>query len=300
MISISLIKIDQTSFIGISFPKDQALIDKIKQIPGRKWSNSRKKWLIPNNNETWLSFKNAFKNHKIENPENPQIEHQNNSFKPKNTPLKRVRISLSRSNQNILYVWIKHDDSRSQELIKQLPGKRWNSYLFCWMVPNHWKSIHQLRYIFGDRCYLDFNPDLSTKKDVKPKIEQERQMPQTSPWPDEMAKMEQELILKRYSRHTVKTYLAFFKEFTIWLGKDRAPQDQDKESIRNFLYHWIKFKKASAIAQNQMINAVKFYFEKILKQEKTVYDLPRPKKAIQLPKIFSEQEIKLLLKAPKT
>jgi site-specific recombinase XerD len=48
--------------------------------------------------------------------------------------------------------------------------------------------------------------------------------------------------------------------------------------------------------QGGFINAVKFYYEQVLKRPKKFYDL-RPKKAEQLPNVFSTKEVELLLKA---
>ncbi len=125
-----------------------------------------------------------------------------------------------------------------------------------------------------------------------------KKLPRESLWQNEVLLLEQELTLKQYSWRTIKTYKYFFKEYTIWLGINRHPNNQKKEDIKDFLYHWIKHKKASRSAQNQMVNAIKFYYEKVLKRERVVYELPRPKKAFKLPKIFSEEEIKELLQTP--
>ena len=302
MISINLIKIDDKSFLGVSLPNDHSLVDKINRISGRRWSDSRKKWLIPYTKEAWKLFKTIYKNDKINLIHEKQNDHDFNKdavLNNQNIFKKSIKISLIIGQHDRLSVWIKWDDHYSRLLIKQIPGRKWKPNLACWTVPYTSKSIEQLRYLFGKRCWFDFNPDKERPTPLKKVTQQEDTKPinQPSPWPDEMCMMEQELILKRYSRHTVKTYLCFFKEYTIWLGKNRQPKDQDKAAIRDFLYRWIKFKKASSIAQNQMINAIKFYFEKVLKQERVVYDLPRPKKSFQLPKIFSEKEIKSLLQA---
>jgi integrase/recombinase XerD len=39
------------------------------------------------------------------------------------------------------------------------------------------------------------------------------------------------------------------------------------------------------------INALKFYYEQVLKREKIFIDIPRPKKHLQLPKVISEEKI---------
>ena len=57
-----------------------------------------------------------------------------------------------------------------------------------------------------------------------------------------------------------------------------------------FLLSSSKEKKWSDSAQNQAVNALKFYYEKVLGQERTFYEL-RPRKSKRLPGVFSEEEV---------
>ena len=45
------------------------------------------------------------------------------------------------------------------------------------------------------------------------------------------------------------------------------------------------------------INALKFYYEQVLSRPRFFWEIPRPKKPIQLPKVLSKEEIALLLRA---
>lgn len=51
----------------------------------------------------------------------------------------------------------------------------------------------------------------------------------------------------------------------------------------------------SVSQQNQRINAIKFYYEKILGRGKEYYEIYRPKKEYKLPKVLSKNEIKMIL-----
>ena len=62
-----------------------------------------------------------------------------------------------------------------------------------------------------------------------------------------------------------------------------------------FLLQSIENRHWSESAQNQAVNAVKFYFEKVLGQERTFYEL-RPKRSKKLPGVFSEEEIVALFR----
>jgi site-specific recombinase XerD len=43
------------------------------------------------------------------------------------------------------------------------------------------------------------------------------------------------------------------------------------------------------------VNAIKFYFEQVMKREKEFYDLPRPKKPFKLPSVLAEEEVITLI-----
>jgi len=105
------------------------------------------------------------------------------------------------------------------------------------------------------------------------------------------------VILKGYSRNTLKNYrnelVQFFSYFD---GRDF--KTIRKEEIESFVAMLISRHKISNTKQNQMINAIKFYYEKVLGQPREFYDIQRPKKAKELPNVLSMQEISRLINTP--
>jgi len=67
------------------------------------------------------------------------------------------------------------------------------------------------------------------------------------------------------------------------------------KQINSYILDLIKSKNISTSQQNQRINAVKFYFEKVLGREKQYYELHRPRKENKLPKVLSKNEVKSIL-----
>lgn len=61
----------------------------------------------------------------------------------------------------------------------------------------------------------------------------------------------------------------------------------------------VKKRKVSRSTQNQVINAIKFYYEKVLGREKADYYIERPRKENRLPEIISESDLLRILKATK-
>jgi integrase/recombinase XerD len=106
---------------------------------------------------------------------------------------------------------------------------------------------------------------------------------------EETLRLEQQLRLQRYSYNTVKAYKSFFIQFLAFYP-DSDPKELKKADIMRFLLDSSEKKNWSDSTQNQAVNALKFYYEKVLGQERTFYDL-RPRKSRKLPNVFSEEEV---------
>ena len=74
---------------------------------------------------------------------------------------------------------------------------------------------------------------------------------------------EEQLILKRYSQNTIKTYSSCFLKFMAFF-ENKSIDLLTKKEIKTFLLHLIQHEKVSPSTQNQYINAIKFYYEKVL------------------------------------
>ena len=102
------------------------------------------------------------------------------------------------------------------------------------------------------------------------------------------------LIQKRYSKNTQDIYCNYFKEFCVYFKKEDLPNITATQ-INAYILELIKLKNISISQQNQRINAIKFYYEKILGRDKQ--ELHRPKKEHKLPKVLSKDEIKKIFDA---
>ena len=102
------------------------------------------------------------------------------------------------------------------------------------------------------------------------------------------------LIQKRYSKNTISIYCNYFEDFCDYF-KNAELQNIIPEQINTYILNLIETKNVSISQQNQRINAIKFYYEKILGQKKQYYDIHRPKKEHKLPKVLSKTEVKRIL-----
>jgi len=177
--------------------------------------------------------------------------------------------------------------------MKQIPGSRWTPEERCWHIPYSKEAYRQLLALFGKANLVQL-----TKPPKKPS-------PKTATvkarvplkYADELMRMEQQLRVQRYSWNTIKTYKHFFALLLAYYP-DRDPSSLEKQDILTFLLQSSEEKNWSSSTQNQAVNAVKFYYEKVLGQKRTFYDL-RPRKGRPLPNVFSESEIERLLSSVK-
>lgn len=111
-------------------------------------------------------------------------------------------------------------------------------------------------------------------------------------------KLHEKLVLKGYSNATLKTYKTFFTRFVCFYNS-RDLMTIQKEEIEGYLYKMIITEKLSESAQNQFINAIKFYYEAVRGQPREYYNLQRPKGNKTLPNVLSKDEVKRLISQPK-
>ena len=98
------------------------------------------------------------------------------------------------------------------------------------------------------------------------------------------------LIQQRYSQNTIDIYCNYFKDFCNFF-KNSDLLNIKPEQINKYILDLIKIKNISVSQQNQRINAIKFYYEKLLGKGKQYYTLHRPKKEHKLPKVLSKNEV---------
>ena len=108
----------------------------------------------------------------------------------------------------------------------------------------------------------------------------------------ELSSYRRELVSRKYSYKTVKTYLYFNKNFLNYAGK--SPSEISESDVKNYLLYLAEVKNSATSTLNQAINALKFYHGSMLKR-KFIYEIKRPRKDKKLPAILSKQEVASIL-----
>ena len=180
-------------------------------------------------------------------------------------------------------------DTTFPSMMKTVEGSRWTPDVKWWHIPYSPQSYKQLQEVFG-------LGQIEVRKSL-PSSSQKRAIDPKKGWVhltyhQELVKLEERLRLKRYSYNTVKTYKNFFAQFLAFYPEEH-PEKITKVSIETFLLQTSEERRWSESTQNQAVNAIKFYYEKVLGQARTFYEF-RPKRSKTLPNVFSEQEVEKL------
>ena len=108
--------------------------------------------------------------------------------------------------------------------------------------------------------------------------------------------LKEKLILKGYSKNTLRTYYYEFAQFLYILGKHDA-KALDEGRVRSYFLYCAEELHMKESQINSRYNALKFYYEQVLGRNRFFIDLPRPKMPAQLPKHISVRDIKKLFDA---
>ncbi len=188
--------------------------------------------------------------------------------------LSKFNFSVGTHNsKNVIFIKFDIDQKLIAE-VKTLIGSRWSQSNKSWYVPN----VIEYRKRFG------LQTDTIGKM-VLSKISDQNQA--------ELQKFIETIQLKGYSHKTLLTYRSEFAQF-LFVLKDNLVSDCDEAKVRSYFLYCINDLRLKENTLHCRINAIKFYFEKVLHREKFFYEIHRPKKQAQLPKAIHPQDIKKL------
>jgi len=156
--------------------------------------------------------------------------------------------------------------------IKKLTGARWSQTLKSWHLPYCEEYLRR----FNLNKYENYTTQIAGISD------ENRQS---------LRIFIDTLQLKGYSPSTIKTYRSELLQLLIILKKTSI-ETLTEDRIRSYILYCINHLKLSENSLHSRINAIKFYFEKVLKKDKFFIDIPRPKKQLILPKTIHKTQLK--------
>lgn len=108
-----------------------------------------------------------------------------------------------------------------------------------------------------------------------------------------LATLAQELIIRGFSRRTIKSYLSHNQKFLDFTHK--SAREASSQDIKNYLLY-LKSKNYSNTSLNSVISALKFYYQQVLRR-KLFFNIIRPKKEKFLPIVLTRVEIIKIINA---
>lgn len=199
--------------------------------------------------------------------------------------------NLVHNGKEQIKIWFYYDEELYCTL-KNLEGIKWSRTHRCWYIENNSENLRNIFSVFKSIAWINgnqfFKPAyLLTKHKVtysEPIVCKKRQCP------DEYI---EKLKLRRYSENTIRTYKAMFSDF-INFFPDKNIDDISENDIKQYHLYLVRVKNVSESYQNQSINAIKFYYEKVNHNPRKAYELERPRRSHKLPNVLSEEEIQLI------
>ncbi len=270
--------------IIVKLPKNEKDIQLIRTLQYSRWDKNQYCWIIPNYRENAEILKEYFKD-RIKEIITEQSEHQADKIYRSKSDLLVIK-----TNTGSLRVIHGFNRELTNE-IRKFPYCKWNIENKWWTIPYADKFKNELK-LLAEKLQLNYIFEEETIGSKQTRISQ-YDIPNYRTCPVEFIEKLQEL---RYSEQTIKTYKMCFEEFINYYHKFDVGKI-DELMIKAFLRYLVTERKVSVSYQNQAINAIKFYYERILGGQRKVYYIDRPRREKTLPTVLSEEEIILIINA---
>ncbi len=272
--------------IYIQIFKNETDIQFIKSFRYYRWHHDSKRWIVPNYKDNLDKLK-AYWGDRISHIED-KVEAEVKTIIQRN----KGELQVIKTPQNSLHVIFYYDRTLIQ-LIKRMPYAQWNAKQQWWSIPyaerfvnelKDYADAHQMQFVFSEQKAEGLKPKLS-KYDVP----NYRECPQ---------EYKDKFIELRYAEQTLKTYSSMFEEFINYYNKYDIDKIDEKQ-INAFMRYLVTERNVSSSYQNQSINAIKFYYERVLGGQRKVYYIDRPKTEKTLPTVLSKEEVTAIIKCIK-
>jgi len=204
----------------------------------------------------------------------------------------KIKLSKGRHRGNeVIFIEFAYDVELIQK-VKAIPGSSWSMGKRCWYILEKTFQFHLFTNAFKNQAYIDYSAIKEQDIDIRePEIKPNKTGRPRAELPPAYNDL---LDQRRYSDSTKATYNHYFSDFILYF-KGRELEEIEPDEINQYILGLIKEQNISASQQNQRINAIKFYYEKVLGGPRQEYDIKRPKKEKKLPDILSKEEVKKMI-----
>lgn len=197
-------------------------------------------------------------------------------------------VHISPKGLDRIIVRFPYNDSQVQQ-IKQIPGRLWDVQKKQWSLPCSKTVLDQLTGIFNPHEMVMDETFAQTNMGqyLMSKVERLR------PVVNYLEFARRQLFLRGMSHKTIRAYTNHLKIFQDNLG---CPIEQASlEDIHAYILKKAEGELCSHSYIGQLISALKFFYEDVLQKSNFLINIPRPKKARNLPDVLSEEEVRQIL-----
>ena len=196
------------------------------------------------------------------------------------------------------------------KIIKTIPGARWSQTNNCWHIPLNEAVYKTAVKLLQPQAPIDIkklSAYLHKRKKIQDSQVKEKPAALTKKQATvygkisthnlaQLAYMIDTLTLKAYSEKTKTTYRNELMQLLRVIGSKKA-ETLTADELRRYMLYAIEKEGINEFTANSRLNALKFYYEKVLGREKMFIEIPRPKKPMNLPKVLGERELSRLFTA---
>lgn len=272
--------------IVLKLPKNDIDTAFLLAIRYSRWDGQNRCWNVPNYPGNLDKIKEHFKG-RISN-----LDESGEEGKPTATraagKAEVIAIKTDKGRIKLIYGF----DRKLTTLVRQIPYHVWNSKNKWWTIPYSNGFLEMIKQHCQENKLSLIYEEEQGKGDKERRITP-FDIPNYRSCPEEFI---QKLTELRYSDKTVKTYANSFEEFINYFHKHDI-NSIDESMIISFLRHLVTVRKVSSSYQNQAINAIKFYYERVLGGQRKFYFIERPIGEKVLPVVMSQAEVAALIHA---
>ncbi|SMO66019.1 tyrosine-type recombinase/integrase [Solitalea koreensis] len=272
--------------IIIKMPKNEADIRFVSQLKYSRWNASGFYWQLPNYGGNLDVLKSYFGNRLLHVSVSEEISLQAGSSQK---VLNKNEAWVIKTVSGRIKIIAGYSEALTR-IVKKLPFYFWDARNKWWTVAYSEKTLAGLRLMLEETGFTCIYEEEENKREGKARVNAETLASYRNA-PKEYADKLNEL---RYSASTIKSYVALFEEFINHFPK-HAIDSIDEKQIISFLRYLVTERKVSSSYQNQAINSIKFYYERVLGGQRKCYFIERPIKEKALPTVLSEEEVRQLI-----
>ena len=265
----------------LKMPNEYADVGFVRKLSYARWNNNTYLWEITPHTHNLTMLQNYFGKRLIEQrPSAPEVDITSSPVDQ--ADYNQILIFPKEGRLRLVFRFNK----ALIAFIKTLPYYKYDEQNRWWTLPDTDVIRKDVEGFAQSRGWKVSYQTGNDKPNRKPRP-RKAGLPNYRPCPEEYIS---QMKMKRYSPNTIRTYTDLFEEFINHYPL-QDPREITEKEIISFIRYLVDERQVSASYQNQAINAIKFYYEKVLGGVRKFYFIERPQKERRLPVVLSVEEV---------